>query len=225
MNTDMSTIERALLDARVVAVVRHARADAAAAIARACVAGGLRAIEVTLTTPDAHRLVAELHDELGAEVLVGAGTILRADQVGAIVAAGARFLVAPITDEAALDAGREAGVVTIPGGMTPTEIAAAHARGARIVKLFPAGQLGPGFARAIRDVLPGVALMPTGGVGEADVAAWLDAGAGAVGIGSQLNRALADGGPAAVEALATRLATHVASAGDTAAPASDRSPT
>lgn len=220
---EIARVERELAQERVVAVVRHDRADDARAIAAACVAGGMRAIEVTLTTPDAHRIIAELVAQAPAGTMIGAGTVLRPEEVTLAVDAGARFLVAPLTDPAVLAAGRHAEVLTIPGAMTPTEIGTARAHGARTVKVFPAGCVGPGIVGAVRSVLPDVRLMPTGGVGESDLEAWLGAGAVAVGIGSSLNRAYDTGGAAELEALASRLTRYAVRPRHLAVPASDRS--
>lgn len=204
--TPAAQVERTILQERVVAVVRHVRAAEARAIAGSCLAGGLRVIEVTFTTPDADRIIADLVAQGHDGAVIGAGTILRADQVALAIDAGAQFLVSPLMDADILDAGRQAGVLTVPGALTPTEVGAARGLGATVVKLFPASSVGPAFARAIRDVLPDVRLMPTGGIGEPEVEAWLSAGAGAVGVSSLLNRVHAAEGPAAVEALASRLA-------------------
>lgn len=206
--TTPAQVERALLDERVVAVVRHERAADARAIAASCLVGGMRGIEVTFTTPDASRIIADLRAEGHEGAIVGAGSILHPDQVAQAVDAGAQFLVSPLTDPDVVAAGREAGVLTIPAVLTPTEVGAARRLGATLLKVFPAGSVGPGFAGAIRDVMPDVRLMPTGGIGEPDVETWLKAGAAAVGVGSLLNRALTAGGPAAVEELATRLARY-----------------
>ncbi|HEY8340622.1 MAG TPA: bifunctional 4-hydroxy-2-oxoglutarate aldolase/2-dehydro-3-deoxy-phosphogluconate aldolase [Egibacteraceae bacterium] len=208
MSGEARSTERALLDERVVAVVRHDSAEHARAIATSCLVGGLRAVEITFTTPAAAAVIADLVAEDVDGAVIGAGTVLRVSDVTAAAAAGARFLVSPVTDPDVLAAGRRAGLLTIPGALTPTEIGVARAHGARLVKLFPAGTVGPSFVTAIASVLPDVRLLPTGGVGEADVEAWLQAGAGAVGIGSQLTQAYAAGGPAAVEDLARRLARH-----------------
>ena len=195
-----------LLQERVVAVIRHDNAADAHAIASTCLAGGMRAIEVSLSTPHAYQVITELAASRHAHALVGAGTVLNAQQANLAVSAGARFLVTPVNEPDVLMAGRRADILTIPGAMTPTEVRQAAVSGARMVKIFPAGNLGPSFAAAICSVLPDVHLMPTGGLDEADVQPWLAAGAGAVGISSALNRVYADGGGDAVEALASRLA-------------------
>lgn len=191
---------------RVVAVVRHRDAAAAAEIARGCLAGGLGLVEVTLTTPGALDLVAELVAEAPAGVTIGVGTVLDAGQVADAAAAGASFLVSPATDPAVLAAADAAGVPFVPGAATPSEIATAARLGAPVVKVFPAGGLGLPFLRAVAAVMPDVPLLPSGGIGVADVPAWLDAGALAVAIGGELDAAHARGGTDAVTALAASAA-------------------
>jgi 2-dehydro-3-deoxyphosphogluconate aldolase/(4S)-4-hydroxy-2-oxoglutarate aldolase len=192
----------ALSRQRVVAVVRHHDAGAAHEIARACIAGGLGLVEITLTTPDAYALVADLSAHAPAAVTIGVGTVLDARAAEASVEAGARFLVSPVTDAAVMEAATATGVPLVPGAATPTEVATAAGLGAPVVKVFPAGGLGLPFLRAVATVLPGVPLMPSGGVGVADVPAWLDAGALAVAVGSELEAAHRRGGADAVVAVA-----------------------
>lgn len=187
---------------RVVAVVRHGDPEVASGIARGCIAGGLGLIEITTTVPDAFALVADLVADAPDGVVVGAGTVLDADQVAGAVAAGARFLVSPVTDPDVLAAAAAAGVPFVPGAATPTEVGLAARLGAPVVKVFPAGDLGLSFLRAVVSVMPRVPLLPSGGIGVADVPAWLAAGAVAVAIGGELNAAHARGGVDAVTALA-----------------------
>lgn len=196
----------ALARHRVVAVVRHRDPDAAREIALGCIAGGLALVEITFTVPDAPALVADLVADAPEGVVVGAGTVLDADQVAAAAAAGARFLVSPVTDPDVLAAAAGAGVPFVPGAATPSEIGRAARLGAPVVKVFPAGDLGRPFLRAVATVLPGVPLLPSGGIGVADVPAWLAAGAVAVAIGGELDAAHARGGTDAVTALAASAA-------------------
>lgn len=206
MSVGAQQVQETLLQERVVAVVRHENAAEAHAIASTCLVAGMRVVEVTLTTPHAYQIITELAASRHADVLIGAGTVLNAQQANLAVSAGARFLVTPVIDPDVLMAGRRAEVLTIPGAMTPNEVRQAHAGGASMVKIFPAGNLGPSFAAAVRSVMPEVHLMTTGGLDEAQVQPWLAAGAGVVGISSALNRVYSDGGSDAVEALARRLA-------------------
>lgn len=203
-------IVAALARHRVVAVVRHHDADVAHEIARACIAGGLGLVEITLTTPNACALVADLAGDAPDGVTIGAGTVLDHDQVVAAVAAGAAFLVSPATDPDVMAAAAAAGVPLIPGAATPSEVACGARLGAPVVKVFPAGGLGLPFLRSVAAVMPDVPLLPSGGIGVADVPAWLDAGALAVAIGSDLDAAHARGGADAVTALAAALAAAAA---------------
>jgi 2-dehydro-3-deoxyphosphogluconate aldolase/(4S)-4-hydroxy-2-oxoglutarate aldolase len=194
---------------RVVAIIRTSRYDDAAAIARAVVGGGIRAVEITATVPNAPALVAELVTEFGADALVGAGTVLTPDQVTEFVAAGARFVLSPVLNHDVVAAAHAAGIVVIPGALTPTEVAAAAALGVAAVKVYPAASVGVGHVRALRDVMPDVRFVPTGGIGPGDATEWLAAGAAAVGIGGAFTAAYSRGGPAAVEGAARQVADHL----------------
>lgn len=170
---------------RVIAIVRTSGARAAVGAARAVLDGGLPVVEVALTTPDALGAIGELA-AVDDGRLVGAGTVLTAEDAAAVIDAGARFLVSPTLEPAVIDAGHAADVPVVPGALTPTEIVSATHAGADLVKLFPAATVGIGHLEAVRAALPDVGLVPTGGVTAADAAAWLDAGAVAVGVGSAL---------------------------------------
>ena len=134
-----------------------------------------------------------------AEVAVGAGTVLTADEAKASVDAGAAFLVSPVLDRTLVGG---FGVPFYPGALTPTEVFTAQRQGAPIVKLFPASAVEPRYIKDLHGPLPGVRLMPTGGIDIGDVAAWLTAGAVAVGLGGPLLGDAASGGSLA--ALADR---------------------
>jgi 2-dehydro-3-deoxyphosphogluconate aldolase/(4S)-4-hydroxy-2-oxoglutarate aldolase len=172
--------------AAVVAVVRAPDADAAVGAAAALAAAGVRAIELTFTTPGAGEALRRVRRELPADVLVGAGTIRERDQLETAVDAGAEFLVTPHLDPGLLAAMVSRGRLALPGVMTPSEVAAALAVGAEVVKLFPASTVGIAHMRALRAPFPGLLVVPTGGIGPAAVRPWLDAGALAVGAGSEL---------------------------------------
>lgn len=171
--------------ARVVPVIRT---STAALTATACAwlrEAGLGVLEITLTTPDAVALIRELAAEPG--LLVGAGTVPDARAAEACLAAGASFLVTPWVDPEVIALARAAGACAMPGAMTPTEIRAALAAGADVVKIFPAGSAGgPAHVKAVRAVFPDVAFCPTGGVDAANAPAYLAAGAAFVGIGGRL---------------------------------------
>lgn len=178
-------IER-LRAARVIAVLRTPDGESAVRAAEALVAGGVRAIELTFTTPGAAEALRRTRERLPDDVVVGAGTIRDRAQLDAAVAAGAEFLVTPHLDRELLAAMLESGRLALPGTLTPTEVAAALAAGAEAVKLFPASVVGPSYIKALRGPFPDVQVVPTGGIGPADVRPWLDAGAIAVGAGGEL---------------------------------------
>jgi 2-dehydro-3-deoxyphosphogluconate aldolase / (4S)-4-hydroxy-2-oxoglutarate aldolase len=160
-------------------------ADAVAGLAE----GGARVIEFTLRGPGAARVLAHLVDSAPAGVAVGAGTVPDVATARDALEAGAAFLVGPNghPDVAALCQEHDVGYV--PGALTPTEMVAAHAWGCPLIKLFPASSVGgPAYVKAVRGPLPDLALMATGGVGPADVRAYLAAGTTCVGMGSELVR-------------------------------------
>ena len=172
-----------LAERGIVAVLRADSAERAVAAARALAQGGVTAIEVTFSVPEAPSAIAELATD--ESLLVGAGTVLSADQVDAAAHAGARFLVSPNLDEQVLDAAERSGVPALPGVLTPTEGARA-ARRCSVMTLFPASLGGPALLAALREPFPGLAFVPTGGVTAAGIGDWLRAGAVAVGAGGDL---------------------------------------
>ncbi|MEU4220168.1 bifunctional 4-hydroxy-2-oxoglutarate aldolase/2-dehydro-3-deoxy-phosphogluconate aldolase [Actinoplanes sp. NPDC026623] len=174
----------------VVAVLRAPTADAFAAIGDVLVEAGITALEVTLTSRGAVEAIAGLRRQLPAGVAVGAGTVLTLADAKAGVDAGATFLVSPVYVPE-LDGFQ---VPVYPGAFTPTEIYTASRGGAPLVKLFPAATVGPRFIKDLHGPLPGVRIMPTGGIEITDVANWLAAGAAAVGLGGPLIGDAADGG-------------------------------
>jgi len=168
-----------LREARAIAILRandHALArDALAAAVR----GGFRVLEVTLSTPGAIEIIADLARD--KQLLVGAGTVLTVEQARAAVHAGARFVVSPVMDTEVVVAATRLGVVAIPGCGTATELWNAHRAGAPLQKLFPAPAGGPTWLRAVLAPMPFLRLIPTNGVDADNAAEWLAAGAFAVG--------------------------------------------
>lgn len=175
-----------ILAAKVIAVIRMKDAARLGEVAAALRRGGVTAIEITMTVPGAVDIIRELARTKPAGTLIGAGTVLDAGTATEAIAAGADFIVSPVTDRDTIQACREAGVLVAPGAFTPTEIVAAWRAGADIVKVFPATSLGPQFFRDLRGPLPFVRLMPTGGVTLENARLFLAAGACAVGIGTAL---------------------------------------
>jgi len=170
----------------VVLVVRaETEADAIAGI-RAVVEGGIKAVEVTFTVPGAPSVIRAVERELGRDVLLGAGTVLHPEDAEDAVDAGAKYLVAPNTDEKVIGAAKRLGVPILPGAFTPTEIVRAWDLGADAVKIFPASVGGAAYIKALRGPLPNIPLVPTGGVDERTVADFIRAGSFAVGAGGAL---------------------------------------
>ncbi|MDA8250950.1 MAG: bifunctional 4-hydroxy-2-oxoglutarate aldolase/2-dehydro-3-deoxy-phosphogluconate aldolase [Rhodospirillales bacterium] len=203
-------IDPALLDrlrnARVVPVVRTRSAAIAATGIGWLRDAGLTVFEVTMTIPDAPALIRDLARD--PSLLVGAGTVADAATARACLDAGARFIVAPWIDPALAAPCREAGALLMLGAMTPTEVRAARAAGADVVKIFPAASAGgPAHVKALASVFPGVAFCPTGGVEPGNVAAYLAAGAAFVGMGGNLvdEKRIAAGDRAAITAAARQL--------------------
>jgi len=194
-----------ILGPGLVAVIRAASAEQAARVADACVEGGIQALEVTFTVPDATAAIAELSKRYAsAPVAVGAGTVLDTETARAAILAGAQFVVSPSSDAATARLCRRYQVPYLPGAGTATEIIRALEDGADIVKVFPGEVLGPAFVKAVRGPLPHAPLMPTGGVSVETADEWIRAGCVALGVGSELTKGAADD-PGAIAARARQL--------------------
>lgn len=196
-------------EARAVAILRcndHAVGREALA---AAVRGGFRCLEVTLTTPGAVELIAELAQD--DRLLVGAGTVLTVEQARASAHAGARFMVSPVVDDDVLAECTRLGVIAMPGCATPTELWRAHRAGAAVQKLFPAPAGGPAWLRAVLAPMPFLRVIPTNAIDTDNAADWLAAGAFAVGVNRALFApdALAAHDYAAIETRARALLTAV----------------
>jgi 2-dehydro-3-deoxyphosphogluconate aldolase / (4S)-4-hydroxy-2-oxoglutarate aldolase len=170
----------------VVAVIRVNEPDRLRAVVDALAAGGVRALEVTMTVPRAVDLIREIASTLPGGFLLGAGTVVDAETVKRVTDAGARFVVSPVFRREVIAACHERDVPVMPGCFTPTEILDAWDAGADVVKVFPATALGPGFFRDVRGPLPQIKMMPTGGVSVENAGDWIKAGAVAVGVGTAL---------------------------------------
>ncbi len=171
---------------KVVAVLRGASAADAVEVAGALVEGGVRALEVTFTTPGAGAALRELRERHGDDALVGAGTVTTPGQVEEAVEADAAFLVSPGLDPGLVERMTATGRLCLPGVLTPSEVLQAVRLGLRALKLFPGSLGGPAHLRALRAPFPEVAFVPTGGVSAANAPEWLAAGALAVGAGGSL---------------------------------------
>ncbi len=173
-------------EAGVIAVLRRLPGDAVHGVVEALLEGGVKAVELTMDTPAAAEVIATIRERLGGELLLGAGTVMTAGQVKEAIAAGADFLVGPHFDPELVEAAREQGHLYIPGVLTASEAAGALRTGAEVLKLFPAGPLGPGYLKDLLGPFRGTLFVPTGGIRPDEVGVYLAAGALAVGVGSAL---------------------------------------
>jgi 2-dehydro-3-deoxyphosphogluconate aldolase/(4S)-4-hydroxy-2-oxoglutarate aldolase len=175
-----------LMDAGVIAVVRALRREQVLPLSRALIAGGINAIEITTTTPDAFAAIREARSEFGEQALIGVGTILKAYDCQQAIDADAQFIVTPICRPDFVALAHHANKPIMLGAYTPTEAQLAHEAGADFVKIFPADTLGPNYIKSIRAPLPHLKIVPTGGVDLQTIGEFFKAGCAAVGAGSSL---------------------------------------
>lgn len=203
-----------MTQAGVVAVIRAKSKDQLTGIAQALIDGGVPSIEVTMSTPKAIAGIEMLADRFGDKAIIGGGTILDAATARDAIAAGAQFIVSPITNPDTIATTIRYGRISIPGAFTPTEIVHAWTLGGDIIKVFPSTSLGPQFFKDILAPLPQLRLTPTGGVDLNNAADWIKAGAACIGVGSALvtRQALATDDWASITANAHAFVENVRSA-------------
>ncbi|MDQ8023011.1 MAG: 2-dehydro-3-deoxy-6-phosphogalactonate aldolase [Moraxellaceae bacterium] len=183
----LARFEAAMRVLPLVAILRGLPPEDAEAAAAVLVDAGFKLIEVPLNSPDPFTSIATMRRVLPPDVLVGAGTVMRIDQVKQLADLGADLMVTPHTDPGLIAAAKAAGLASLPGFYTPSEAFAALAAGATALKLFPAEQAGPATVKALRAVLPADArVLPVGGVSPDNLADWRAAGAAGFGLGSAL---------------------------------------
>lgn len=170
----------------VIAIMRAKSSDQLLAAADAIKAGGVQAIEVTMTTPGALDVVRQATERYGSDVLFGAGSVLDPESARAAILAGAQFVVCPTLNLKTIEICHRYAIPVVPGAYTPTEILTAWEAGADMVKVFPASVGGPDYIKALKGPLPQIKLVPVGGVELDNTAAFIRAGAEAVGVGSAL---------------------------------------
>jgi 2-dehydro-3-deoxyphosphogluconate aldolase/(4S)-4-hydroxy-2-oxoglutarate aldolase len=175
-----------LHDSGIVAVIRLDDFSKAVPLTEALVAGGITAIEFTLTNPDAPTAIREVSQALKQKALIGAGTVLTPAQVEEVVAAGAQFIISPVMKPALITAASACHVISVIGAYTPTEIQLAWEAGADAVKVFPARNLGPNYIKDVLAPLPHLRLIPTGGISASNVGDYIRAGVFAIGAGGSL---------------------------------------
>ena len=200
-----SALDHYLNDLPLIAILRGITPEVCEAVTEALFAAGFRMVEVPLNSPQALRSIERIVHQFGDVMLVGAGTVLKPNQVRQVHGSGGRLIVAPNTDLPVIQAGVEAGMITIPGAATPTEVFAGIHAGASAVKVFPAQAIGPQVLASWRAVIPNtVPLLPVGGIDSHNMSDYWQAGAAGFGLGSALykpSKSLGD-----ISASATKLA-------------------
>jgi 2-dehydro-3-deoxyphosphogluconate aldolase / (4S)-4-hydroxy-2-oxoglutarate aldolase len=178
---------RRIEEVGIIPVVRAASIDEATRAVEAISAGGIPVVEITMTVPNAVTVIREVAQQYRDKVLVGAGTVTTAEQAESCLRAGAEFLVSPGFSAPVISVARVSEKLAIPGALTPTELMHAHDHGARLVKIFPCGNVGgPKYLKSLKGPFPNAALIPTGGVNAANAADFVAAGAFALGVGADL---------------------------------------
>ena len=181
-----------VLEKKIVAIVRGVYGEDCVNLARALCEGGIELLEVTFDQSKPELLertsdtIRMLNEHLGDRMLFGAGTVTSLEMLELAKGAGAQFIVSPDTNEAVIRATVAAGMVSMPGALTPTEIISAHSYGADFVKVFPAGTQGTGYLKAVTAPLNHIRLLAVGGVNEKNIADFLAAGAVGIGAGGNL---------------------------------------
>ena len=184
---------RLILESGVVAIMRAKSSDQLLDAAQAVLAGGVQAIEVTMTTPGALDVIRHATSQFGSEVLFGVGSVLDAETARAAILAGAQFVVCPTLRIKTIEICKRYSIPVIPGAYTPTEILTAWEAGADAVKVFPASTGGPEYIKAVKAPLPHIRLAAVGGVDLSNVADFFRAGVDLVGVGGELvNQKLLD---------------------------------
>ena len=181
-----SEIISRLTNPGIIAVVRAQKREQVLPLTEALIAGGVVAIEITMTTPDAIEVIREVKTAVGQRGLIGVGTVLDGETARAAIAAGAEFVVSPILRTELVAVCHAAARPVMIGAYTPTEAQLAHEAGADFVKIFPADGLGPNYIKSLRAPLPHLRIVPTGGVDLNTAGDFLKAGCAALGVGSSL---------------------------------------
>ncbi|WP_202915274.1 bifunctional 4-hydroxy-2-oxoglutarate aldolase/2-dehydro-3-deoxy-phosphogluconate aldolase [Paenibacillus paridis] len=178
-----------ILKHKLVAILRGLDAEQAIPVAEALYAGGIRLLEIPFNQQKANEassIIALLSQHFGEKLCIGAGTALTQEQVDLASDAGAAFILSPSTSAAVIERTKARGMVSIPGAATPSEMVAAYAYGADIVKWFPAGDLGISYMKSIRTPLSHIPVMAVGGIDVSNLQEWLEAGVSSVGVGARL---------------------------------------
>ena len=171
----------------IIPVVRVESGDLAIAVAEVIRDSGIPILEITMTVPDAVKVIEKLSNRYGEDVLIGAGTVLNPETAASCINAGARFVVSPVLNFQTVELCKNHSIAVFPGGLTPTEVFSAWEAGADAVKIFPCNMVGGAkYLRALKAPLPQINLIPTGGVSLSTASDLIAAGALALGVGSEL---------------------------------------
>jgi len=188
----MEKILKGIAEHKIVVIMRKVAADKILPVTQALYDGGIRMIEVTYDQSSANHLaetgaaIRAIADEFKGRMYVGAGTVLTTVQASSAQEYGAEFIVSPNTDEAVIVHTRKLGMISIPGAFTPSEVVQAHNYGAHYVKLFPGGDLGPGYLKSITAPISHIPIIVVGGVDAENMGDFIKAGAAGIGIGSNI---------------------------------------
>ena len=197
----------------VVAVVRAESAEQAVKIADACIAGGVKGIEITYTVPGASKIITELTTKYTPDrMVVGAGTVLDPETARAAILAGANYIVSPCLNEDTVTLCSRYQIACMAGAMTIKEAVSCMEAGADIVKIFPGNLFGPAIIKAIKGPLPQMKMMPTGGVNAENCGEWIRAGAVAVGAGGDLTAGAKKGDYAGITQIGKKMVAEVRAA-------------
>ncbi len=175
-----------IIEHKIIAIIRGSKAEDVLSIARALNKGGIRLIEITMNSPKALSVIEEVSDELGDQVIVGAGTVLDAQTARNALLAGAKFILSPNVDTETIKMTKRYGAISIPGAFTPTEILKAFNDGGDIIKVFPASCVGPTYIKDIKGPLSQIPLLATGGINLDNISSYINNGSAGVGLGSTL---------------------------------------
>jgi 2-dehydro-3-deoxyphosphogluconate aldolase/(4S)-4-hydroxy-2-oxoglutarate aldolase len=211
----IADVVRRIAEVGIVPVVRAATVDEAIRAVDAISAGGIPVVEITMTVPNAVSVIREVAQQYRGKILIGAGTVVTAEQAEQCIRAGAEFLVSPGLSIPVLSVAQACTTLAIPGALTPTELMNAQEKGARLIKIFPCGNVGGAkYLRSLRAPFPHASLIPTGGVNAANAAEFIAAGAFALGVGADLvdAKALREGNLEKVTSAARELVQAVATA-------------
>ena len=179
-------------DNKIIAIVRGMEPEHCVNLARALYEGGINMVEITFNQKSTDhfeattKAIRAISEELSEQVMVGAGTVLTKEQVDLAKEAGALYIITPSTNPEVIRYAKEQGMVTMPGAMTPSEIAAAYEAGADFVKIFPVGNLGAAYIKAVKAPMSHIPVLAVGGVNEKNVAEFIKAGAIGAGVGGNL---------------------------------------